>query len=245
MFAVCMRCVEIIPGVKITSDRCLILDDGPTVVLGDLHLGYERALEHEGMYIPRMNSDSIRDALNEILFRYEPKRVVLLGDIKHDFKHAGYEEKNEVRGIMRLLSEESEVIVIKGNHDNYLQNIISDLGMLAVDYVDIAGFRLEHGHIDSGVRPVIIGHEHPSVRIPGSVGGGMKLQCFVHAKSDGVVVLPPFSPFSSGNDLVVDDKCVMAPALKSSDFPNADMYGVTDLGVMYLGTLSQVSDITL
>lgn len=240
-----MRSLEVEPGVRITSDRCLVLDDGPTVVLGDLHLGYERALEQEGMYIPRMNSDSIRDALNDILFRYEPERVVLLGDIKHDFRHAGYEEKNEVRGIMRLLSEACEVIAVKGNHDNYLQNIISDLGMLAVEYVDIGGFRLEHGHIDSGVRPVIIGHEHPSVRIPGSVGGGLKLQCFVHARKEGVYVLPPFSPFSSGNDLVLDEKCVMAPALRSSDFANADMYGVTDMGLMHLGTLAQVSDLKI
>ena len=240
-----MRSMEILPGIRITSDRCLVMDEGPTVVLGDLHLGYERALEQEGMYIPRTNSDSIRDALNDILFRYEPERVVLLGDIKHDFRHSGYEEKNEVRSIMRLLSEAAEVVVIKGNHDNFLQNIINDLGMIAADYVDMAGFRLEHGHVDSGVRPVIIGHEHPSVRIPGSVGGGLKLQCFVHARNDGVIVLPPFSPFSSGNDLVIDEKCVMAPALKSSDFANADMYGVTDIGVMHLGTLSQVSDITL
>ena len=237
--------MEILPGIRITRDRCLVMDEGPTVVLGDLHLGYERALEQDGMYIPRTNSDSIRDALNDILFRYEPERVVLLGDIKHDFRHSGYEEKNEVRGIMRLLSEATEVVAIKGNHDNFLQNIINDLGMLAADYVDLAGFRLEHGHVDSGVRPVIIGHEHPSVRIPGSVGGGLKLQCFVHARQDGVIVLPPFSPFSSGNDLVLDEKCVMAPALKSSDFANADMYGVTDIGVMHLGTLSQVSDITL
>ena len=237
--------MEILPGIRITRDRCLVMDEGPTVVLGDLHLGYERALEQDGMYIPRTNSDSIRDALNDILFRYEPERVVLLGDIKHDFRHSGYEEKNEVRGIMRLLSEATEVVAIKGNHDNFLQNIINDLGMLAADYVDLAGFRLEHGHVDSGVRPVIIGHEHPSVRIPGSVGGGLKLQCFVHARQDGVIVLPPFSPFSSGNDLVLDEKCVMAPALKSSDFANADMYGVTDIGVMHLGTLSQLSDITL
>ena len=122
---------------------------------------------------------------------------------------------------------------------------VTFLSVKAADYVDLAGFRLEHGHVDSGVRPVIIGHEHPSVRIPGSVGGGLKLQCFVHARQDGVIVLPPFSPFSSGNDLVLDEKCVMAPALKSSDFANADMYGVTDIGVMYLGTLSQLSDITL
>ena len=165
-----MRYKEILPGVRITSDRCLVLDEGPTVVLGDLHLGYERALEQEGMYIPRINTDSIRDSLNNILCRYEPERVVLLGDVKHDFKRAGFEEKREVRRIVGLLAEAAETVVIKGNHDNYIQNIIADQGILALDHVDIMGFRLEHGHVDSGVRPVIIGHEHPSVRIPGSVG---------------------------------------------------------------------------
>ena len=240
-----MRTKEILPGVRITSDRCLVLDEGPTVVLGDLHLGYERALEQEGMYIPRINTDSISDALNDILFRYEPARVVLLGDVKHDFKRSGFEEKREVRRIVTLISEAAEAVVVKGNHDNYLQNIVADMGLLTVDYIDIMGFRLEHGHVDSGVRPVIIGHEHPSVRIPGSVGGGLKLQCFVHAKKDGVIVLPPFSPFSSGNDLVLDKECVMAPALRDSDFAHADLYGVTDMGLLELGTLSDLVDISI
>ena len=132
-----MRVKEIEPGVRITSDRCLVLDEGPTVVLGDLHLGYERALEQEGMYLPRVNTDSIRDALNDLLCRYEPARVVLLGDVKHDFKRAGFEEKREVRKIIGLLEEAAETVVIKGNHDNYIQNIVSDMGILAVDYVDI------------------------------------------------------------------------------------------------------------
>lgn len=124
------------------------------------------------MYIPRINTESIRDALNDILCRYEPERVVLLGDIKHDFKRAGFEEKREVRRIIGLLAEAAETVVIKGNHDNYIQNIIGDMGILAVDNIDIMGYRLEHGHVDSGVRPVIIGHEHPSVRIPAPSAAG-------------------------------------------------------------------------
>ncbi len=240
-----MRTKEILPGVIITNDRCLVLEDGPTVVLGDLHLGYERALEQEGMYLPRINTESIREALNDILSRYEPKRIVLLGDIKHDFKRAGFEEKREVRRIFTLLSEAAQVVAVKGNHDNYLQNIVSDLGFLVVDYIDIMGFRLEHGHVDSGKRPVIIGHEHPSVRIPGTVGGGLKIQCFVHAEKEGVIVLPPFSPFSSGNDLVLDKDCLMAPALKESDYQHAHLYGVTDMGIMDLGTLLDISDVSI
>ena len=240
-----MRSKEILPGVTITNDRCLVLDEGPTIVLGDLHLGYERALEQEGMYLPRINTESIREALNDIISRYEPKRVVLLGDIKHDFKRASFEEKKEVRRIFTLLAEAAQVVAVKGNHDNFLQNIVQDLGFLVVDYIDIMGYRLEHGHEDSGVRPVIIGHEHPSVRILGAVGGGVKLQCFVHAEKEGVIVLPPFSPFSSGNDLVLDKNCIMAPALKESDYAHAHLYGITDVGLMDLGTLTDVSDVHL
>ena len=240
-----MRTKEILPGVTITNDRCLVLADGPTVVLGDLHLGYERALEQEGMYLPRINTESIRESLNDIISRYEPKRIVLLGDIKHDFKRASFEEKKEVRRIFTLLAEVAQVVAIKGNHDNFLQNIVSDLGFLVVDYLDIMGYRLEHGHVDSGVRPVIIGHEHPSVRIPGAVGGGMKIQCFVHAEKEGVIVLPPFSPFSSGNDLVLDKSCIMAPALKESDYAHARLYGVTEMGIMDLGNLTDLSEISM
>ncbi len=240
-----MRSYEILPGVRVTNDRCLILDDGPTAILGDLHLGYESALEEEGMYIPRMNTESIRDAMNKVLSRYEPKRVVLLGDIKHDFKRSKREARAEVMRIMDLLMEASDVIVIKGNHDNFLQNILSDIGLMAVDHIDMGGFRMEHGHADSGVRPVIIGHEHPSVRIPGEMGGGMKIHCFVHQKEDGVIVLPPFSPFSAGNDLVADGKGIMAPALSNSDYPEADIYGVSELGIMRLGKLKDVADMSI
>jgi putative SbcD/Mre11-related phosphoesterase len=240
-----MRSCEILPGVKVTNDRCLVLDDGPTAVLGDLHLGYESALEEEGMYIPRINTESIRDAMNDMLSRYEPERVVLLGDIKHDFKRSKWDAKAEVKKIMELLMEASDVIVVKGNHDNFLQNILSEIGLLAVDYVDLDGFRMEHGHVDSGVRPVIIGHEHPSVRIPGVMSGGVKMQCFVHQKEDGVIVLPPFSPFSSGNDLMADGKCIMAPALSSSDYPEADIYGISEVGIMKLGKLREVMEINL
>ena len=240
-----MRSKEILPGVTITNDRCLVLDEGPTIVLGDLHLGYERALEQEGMYLPRINTESIREALNDIISKYEPKRVVLLGDIKHDFKRASFEEKKEVRRIFTLLAEAAQVVAVKGTHDNFLQNIVQDLGFLVVDYIDIMGYRLEHGHEDSGIRPVIIGHEHPSVRIPGAVGGGVKLQCFVHAEKEGVIVLPPFSPFSSGNDLVLDKNCIMAPALKESDYAHAHLYGITDVGLMDLGTLTDISNVSL
>ena len=241
-----MDSIEILPGVRVTKERCLLLDDGPTVVLGDLHLGYERALEEEGMYIPRFNTESIRESLNRIICEYEPRRIVLLGDIKHDFKRTRYEGKEEVRRIIDLLQGAADVICVKGNHDNFLQNILYDTGIMAVDYVDICGFRMEHGHVDTGKRPVIIGHEHPSVRIAGAVSGGVKIQCFLHMKKEGIIVIPPFSPLSSGSDLsLAGPDTFMSPACRAADVSDADVYGISEFGMMPLGKLGEIESIEL
>jgi len=230
--------IEITKGVRISNDRCIVLSDGPTVVIGDLHIGYEKALEGEGLYLPRMNTDSIRNSLNRIICRYEPKRIVLLGDIKHDFAKAPYECRYDVSSIIKMLTDAAEVIVIKGNHDNFLQNILSDTGLEVHDFVDIAGIRLEHGHVDSGARPVIIGHEHPSVRISDALSGSIKLQCFLHSVKDGIIVIPPFSPFSAGSDLASEP--FMSPACKSADMDPAYVYGVSEIGMIKLGSLGEL-----
>ncbi len=241
-----MDSYEILPGVRVTKERCLVLDDGPTVVIGDLHLGYERALEEEGMYIPRMNTESIREALNRIICEYSPKRIVLLGDIKHDFKRTRYEGKEEVRKIVELLERAADVIVVKGNHDNFLQNILQDTGLMAVDYVDMGGFRMEHGHEDTCKRPVIIGHEHPSVRIAGAVSGGMKLQCFLHLKKEGIIVIPPFSPLSMGSDLsLAGPETFISPACKAADVADADVYCISEFGILPIGKLGEIENIEL
>lgn len=241
-----MDSIEILPGVRATNDRCIFIDDGRIAVIGDLHLGYESALEDEGMYLPRINTQTIRDSLNRILCRYEPEKFVLLGDIKHDFKRAPYECREEVITIMDMLSDACEVIVVRGNHDNFLQNILSDVRLEAYENIDLAGFRMEHGHVDSGRRPVIIGHEHPSVRFPGQVGSGLKLQCFVHLREEGIIVIPPFSPFSSGNDLASgEEDAFMSPACRSADTGNADIYGISELGMLNMGKLKNLSDIEL
>ncbi len=241
-----MDSMEIMPGVRVTKERCLLLDDGPTVVLGDLHLGYEKALEEDGMFIPRINTESIREELNLIISKYEPRRIVLLGDIKHDFKRTRYEGKEEVRRVVDLLMHAADVVIVKGNHDNFLQNILQDTGLMAVDYVDMCGFRMEHGHVDSGKRPVIIGHEHPSVKVSGAMSGGMKVQCFLHLKKDGIIVIPPFSPLSSGSDLALAGAdTFMSPACKAADVSDADVYGVTEFGILPMGKLGDIGDLVI
>lgn len=236
-----MQTKELLPGVLISNDRCLLLKDGDVMVISDLHLGYESALEEDGLHLPRINTNSIKESLHQSIHRYEPKTVVLLGDIKHDFRRPDNECRREIIEILDLIAETSRPVMIRGNHDNYLQNIISGTDYEMFDYLDVAGFRLEHGHSDSGIRPVILGHEHPSLRIYDGIGAHVKLPCFLYARNEGAIVIPSFSRFSGGNDIGSGDVgAFMSPALKTVRIGGIEVYAVSEIGLISLGNIDNI-----
>lgn len=236
-----MQTLELSPGVSISNDRCLLLEDGAVMVISDLHLGYESALEEDGLHLPRINTTSIKESLHRTIHRYEPETVVLLGDIKHDFRRPDQECRREILEILDLISETSRPVMIRGNHDNYLQNITSGTDYEVFDYIDTATFRLEHGHFDSGVRPVILGHEHPSLRVYDSIGAYIKLPCFLHARNEGVIVIPSFSLFSGGNDIGSGDTgAFMSPALKTVQIGKIEVHAVSEIGLINMGGIENI-----
>ncbi len=191
---------EIFPGAKITSDKCLLLKEGGMMVVADLHIGYESALEQDGIHIPRIQTVVIRDSLIEMVERYEPQSLVVLGDIKHEFSKNAAQEMSDVRELLRALTPKVEVTLIKGNHDNFLENIASRSGVKVVDIMKEDGIMFAHGHANCFDRPLVIGHEHPSIKIIDTVGAYLKLPCFMHLEDEGILVLPAFSPLASGTD---------------------------------------------
>jgi len=240
-----MQTKELMPGVRISNDRCLLLND-TVMVISDLHLGYESAMESEGLHLPRINTQGIRDSLHRCLHRYEPETVVILGDIKHDFRRPDHECRNEILEILELISETAEPVLVKGNHDNFLQNILSGTRFQLLDRMQAGRFHLEHGHEDGGSRPVVIGHEHPSLRIYDQIGAHVKLPCFLWAHQDQVLVIPSFSLFSGGNDISSGDNDVfMSPALQKTRADDIDVYAVSEIGLITLGALSSLQGLRL
>lgn len=230
--------MEATPGLRFNHDRTLSMEGGRTLVLADLHLGYENALEGDGLHVPRIHTTGLMDELLSSIERHSPERIVLLGDIKHDFSRGRWESRDDVRTVVSMVSECGECVVVAGNHDNYLQTILSGLDVEVVDGLEIDGHRLEHGHMVCAQRPLVIGHEHPSVRIFDRIGGFIKVPCFIHLPEEKVAVLPAFSPMAPGNDLCNG----LRPELFSPIFedpPDSMMrvYGCTDIGILDLGEL--------
>jgi uncharacterized protein len=231
-----MRQMDIAPGLRISNDRCAFLTSSKTMVLADLHLGIEASLELDGLQIPRSQGQEMKGRISVAAGSVRPQRIIVLGDLKHEFSQNLDQERREVKGVLEHMLSMADVTVVKGNHDNYLANITSRMGIDLVDELDVDGYHLVHGHVASDARPLLQGHEHPSVRLFDGVSGHIKLPAFLHFQEGQVLVLPAFSPLAAGNDINrMTSGDMLSPGLTGMDLEGAEVYGCSDIGLMRLG----------
>ncbi len=145
------------------------------------------------------------------------KEIVILGDLKHEFSQASSQEWKEVLDLLAYLKEKcGKIILIKGNHDNYLINIAKKQGIKVVDYyikkVGKEKICFLHGHrlfdrcLDKDIKSMIMGHMHPAVSIR-KHAKEEKYKCFLAGKwkNKEVVILPSFFPLVEGADVSISD----------------------------------------
>ncbi len=72
---------EILPD-KCIIDLALFLVKSQTLILGDLHIGFDEAMEKEGVLLPKFHFKDLTDKLQLIVAEAKPKIIILNGDIK-------------------------------------------------------------------------------------------------------------------------------------------------------------------
>ena len=190
-------------------------DNEKVLVIGDLHLGYEGSMRESGYMIPSgLYKQTIED-LDLIFDRIskEVDKVVILGDLKHEFGKYAEDEWKEIGEVMNYLRRKvKEVIIVKGNHDAIIGSMIEKLdnGKL-VDYYLWDGFAFLHGDkdfkdkiYDKKIKYWVIGHGHPAIVLH-EKGRGVKKEkykCFLVGKFRGkkVIIVPSFFPLTEGSD---------------------------------------------
>ncbi|MDW5562539.1 MAG: metallophosphoesterase [Methanomassiliicoccus sp.] len=238
--------IEAFDNVFMSSDLCLHLPEERTVVIADLHIGYESALEAEGIHIPRIQTKTVIASLSRLVDRYEPDRLVILGDLKHEFSRNLGQEMKDVRSVLDSVSDRTDIVLVKGNHDNYIENIVSRIQVPVVAQYKAAGITFVHGHLPCGERPLVMGHEHPSVKIVDRVGAYLKLPCHLWLREERILVLPPYSPLASGTDLTgVGPGDCLSPILKNCDVRRGEIFACSDIGLLPLGTLASLEGLRL
>jgi len=225
-------------NVEILQEKALFLREERLVVIADLHLGYEGVLQRKGISIPRKQKLVILEMLKQITDRYSPKTIVVNGDLKHNFSKNLDEEWLEVKEVLKFIDEQTKLIVVKGNHDNFLASILRDMDIELRKSYRVGRFILTHGHMDVKTRgKIVIGHEHPALKLRDEIGAIISLPAFLIG--DDIIVLPAFSPLALGVDL--SSYPYLSPILNSRRIDNAKVIGIDENeGLLDFGPVSKL-----
>ncbi len=211
--------MQILPGVEIVN-LALYLKRLNSLVISDVHIGYEEALNRRGVLIPRFHFEDVMSSLNYTFHLMQPilkkskeqklDSIIVNGDLKHEFGSISNQEWREILKFLDILAQHCEkIVLIKGNHDVILTPIARKRGIEVVEDYSSNGFFFCHGHnvpekADfKKAKAIIIGNEHPAVSIRDGPRSEL-FKCFLKGKFQGknLVVLPSFNPVTVGTDVL-------------------------------------------
>ncbi|MFQ5909052.1 MAG: metallophosphoesterase [Thermoplasmata archaeon] len=231
--------VQVLPGIKATQDYALYLEAEQALVISDLHLGYEGALRKQGVSLPRFQKKHMIERLAHLLDRYDPEKLVIAGDFKHEFSRNLREEWTEVTDVLNFLQDKVEPVLVRGNHDNFLMTILYRKGLeLHEPAYDLGRFVVTHGHLEvEAPTGLIMGHEHPALRLKDTIGATLNLPCFT--VREDLIILPAFSPLAHGSDVLRGP--YLSPMVSRKAVLGSQIYGLDEkLGILEFGPAKEL-----
>ena len=167
------------------------------LLVADLHLEKGSAYAARGTMLPPYDTRQTLIRLAEVIDRYEPQRVIALGDSFHDTGAAERIDASNL-AILHMMQEDREWIWLTGNHDS---EIAEAFGGRVCAEIKLAGIRLRHQPSAGCITHEIAGHMHPAARIS-MHGYVIRRPCFV--ANGRRLVMPAFGAFAGGLN-VLDD----------------------------------------
>lgn len=203
--------MKILPGIEI-ADLALYFDSA--LVISDVHIGYEEALNKQGILVPRLQFGEMVRRIERIFDSLKNKkieRIIVNGDLKHEFGTISEQEwRNTLKFIDLLAKHCQEIVLIKGNHDSILGPIARKRNVKVLDYIIVDpitksnngktliknrfkkpekilivhGDKIPNEEVLKGAATIIIGHEHPAI----SIKDGPRIEsykCFLKGRYKG------------------------------------------------------------
>jgi uncharacterized protein len=184
-------------NVLLDSRLALFHEEEKWLAAADLHFGFELSQRVAGNLFPLWGMQSIEARLGELLRDYQPSKLILLGDLVHDRSGA-----REFFGLITRLREQTDVVLIAGNHDAGINRRKShtEYCFHLVDQLVTERFEFHHGDCDrkQNGRIQVIGHFHPAATLRDGAGLRLKFPAFVQGAH--CWILPAFSPWAAGTE---------------------------------------------
>jgi putative SbcD/Mre11-related phosphoesterase len=225
--------MEILSGIDIVG-LALYVRVEKALIISDLHIGLEEALNKEGILVPRFQLKRLLEELELAIARTQPKRIIINGDLKHEFGTISEQEWRDALKVLDYLSRNAdELILIKGNHDTILGPIAGKRNLKTVESLRLGEALILHGNKIppekelAGIKTIIIGHEHPAVSIRDSIRSEL-FKCFLLGtyQKKKLIVMPSMNFVTEGTDVLREE--LLSPFLKNTELGSFEVYVVAD-----------------
>ncbi len=240
-----MEALEVLPGLYATPQGALIYKD--VAIVADLHLGFEEEMGKKGIFLPPAQ---LKRALEVVEALSKATRtLVIAGDLKHQFGRLGKQERVDVERFLDAVEKRGlKLILVRGNHDNFVRHLVEDRGFEVVEELDLGnGLKVIHGHKEAELGEVtVMGHEHPSIAMRDPVGAVAKFPCFLRVPTERghLVVLPAVGIYQSGTNVSLNREAYLSPILKRLKLEEAIPYVADpELGIVEFPPLGDLADV--
>jgi DNA ligase-associated metallophosphoesterase len=181
--------------VVLLVERALFWPRAETLVVADLHWGKAATFRAAGIPVPVGATSDDLARLDAALFRTCARRLVVLGDLFH--AKAGRIASQTLAELRRwrVLREELEIMLVRGNHDRHAGDPPDDLRINCVNApAFVPPFVLRHEPAPSTEGYTLAGHLHPAIVLAGPALQRERLPCFWFTPRGAV--LPAFGSFT-------------------------------------------------
>ena len=219
---------------------------GDILVVADLHNGVEYELHKKGVEVPSQTQTKFEN-LREIVEQTKPKRIVILGDLKHNFPITSRQEYYEVPEFLEGLQPYAdEIIITKGNHDGNIEKLVPPSASVVNEFIEKkTGFF--HGHTSPSdeilsTKDIVTAHTHPSILLKDirPYIQPVWIEAPLKERESKVTVVPAFDDNIRGIALNVSEP--VGPLLtKMADMAEAEIYLLDGSYIGKLGELKEES----
>jgi uncharacterized protein len=188
--------IDVGGGIRITGTGAAWIPAERTVIVADVHVGYELAAQRRGGYLPPVASGAeIGARLAALTIALGATRLVVAGDLRHGTRDVDDFEREELAAFAAAFRPQVALHVVLGNHDR---------GGAMIDGEASASLRLgdvevvHHPPATAPDRWTICGHLHPRITLRDETGASARYPCAM--VGDRTVILPAWSDWAGGTE---------------------------------------------
>ena len=203
-----MAQTKIIPGYP----ALMIEGDKKSLVITDLHLGFENALSLNNVFLGKNKTvTEITKEIELIIDKTKPDSLILLGDVKSGINSITKTEWETVPAFFENITKLIDTVLVPGNHDANIEKLIpNEISLASSKGIIVDDILLTHGHTMpsenfSQINTIVMGHIHPVFFEKESLINGERVwvsiisdkQKIFHSKSGELelIILPSFNRY--------------------------------------------------